>query len=51
MRIGALLYPCGEGDFWPDVVRRLAELPNVVGMKDASGDVQRGQALDSVVGD
>ena len=51
VRIGALLYPCGEGDFWPDVVRRLAELPNVMGMKDASGDVQRGQALDSVVGD
>ena len=51
VRIGALLYPCAEGDFWPDVVQRLTKLPNVIGMKDASGDVQRGQTVTSVLGD
>ena len=51
VRIGVLLYPCADGDFWPHVIPRLARLPNVMGMKDASGGVERAQALGSLVGD
>lgn len=51
VKIGVLAYPCGKGDFWVDVLRRLAELPNVVGFKDASGDPRVGQALGAVVGE
>jgi len=49
--IGVLVYNCGQKDFWPDVLRRLAALPNVVGIKDGSGDVEVGKALGDVVGD
>jgi len=51
VRIGVLAYPCGKSDFWPDVLKRLAELPNVIGFKDASGGVTVGQALGSLVGE
>ncbi len=46
-----MAYPCGKGDFWPDVLKRLVKLPNVMGMKDSSGDVKFSQALGSLVGE
>lgn len=49
--LGVILYPRGKEDFWPDVIRRLAELPNVIGFKDASGGLTVGKALGSLVKD
>ncbi len=31
--------------YWPDLIRRLADLPNVVGFEDSLGDVKIGQLL------
>ena len=51
VEIGAMGYPCGTNTFRADVLTRLAELPNFMGFKDSSGDVEVGQALGSLVGD
>ena len=51
VKIGTLAFPCAKGDFWPEVLQSLAELPNFMGFKDPSGDVAVGQALGSLVGD
>lgn len=51
VEIGALAYPCGNSDAWPELLARLAELPNLVGFKDASGDVKVGRALGPLVGE
>jgi dihydrodipicolinate synthase/N-acetylneuraminate lyase len=32
-------------DYWPDLIRRLADLPNIVGFEDSSSDVRIGRAL------
>jgi len=45
-----LVYPCGEDDIRISVLKRLAELPNVVGFKDSSGGVNVGQSLGSLIG-
>lgn len=43
-RLGVVLYsnpgPCGGVAIAPETVARLAELPNVVGIKDSSGDLE-----------
>ena len=52
VRIGVMVYICGDGEFWPDVLKRLAmDTPNIMGFKDGSGDVEVGKALDSLIGD
>lgn len=51
VRIGVILYPRGKESYWPEVIRRLAELPNVIGFKDASGEVAVGKALGSLIPD
>ena len=48
---GIILYPRGKEPHWADTIRRLAELPNVIGFKDASGDIKVGQALGSLIPD
>ena len=49
VRIGVIAYPHGKEPYWPSVLRRLAELPNVIGFKDASGDVAVGGALAGLI--
>lgn len=49
--IGVILYPRGKQSFWPDVIRRVAELPNVVGFMDSSGELALGKALGSLISD
>src|SRR5438876_9550711 len=51
VRIGVIAYPHGKEPYWPSVLRRLAELPNVIGFKDASGDVAVGGALAGLIPD
>jgi dihydrodipicolinate synthase/N-acetylneuraminate lyase len=51
VRIGVLLYPRGKESYWPDVLRRLAELRNVIGFKDPSVGTDIGKALGSLVPD
>jgi len=45
VKIGTMAFPCAKGDFWPEVLQSLAELPNFMGFKDPSGDVEVGQPL------
>ncbi len=49
--IGVILYPRGKNSYWPDVIRRVAELPNVVGFMDSSGELAMGKALGSLISD
>ncbi len=51
VNIGIILYPRGKEPHWPDTIRRLSEIPNVLGFKDASGDIKVGQALGSLIPD
>ena len=51
VRIGVLAYPCGKSGFSADVLKSLAELPNVVGFKDASGGVKVATDLGPLIGD
>jgi 5-dehydro-4-deoxyglucarate dehydratase len=51
VRIGVLAYPCAKGDFWPAVLQRLAQLPNVIGFKDPSDGVQIGKTLGALIPD
>lgn len=43
--IGAMAYPCGKGEHWPEVLAALVELPNVIGFKDGSGQLEIGAPL------
>jgi len=49
--IGVVLYPRGKDEFWPEVLKRLAEFPNVVGFKDPTGGVALGKSLGTLVQD
>ena len=56
INIGVLLatvsghnFPTGKEKYWPKVLRKLAELPNVIGFEDSSGGVTMGQDLGSLV--
>lgn len=51
VRLGVIVYPRGNEEYWPEVVRRLAEIPNVIGVKDGSGGLAMGKALGSLVPD
>ncbi len=51
VKIGVILYPRGKEDYWPGVIKRLSEVPNVIGFKDASGGVTVGQALGPLIRD
>ena len=49
--IGVILYPRGKESHWASTIRRLAEIPNIIGFKDASGDIKIGQSLAPLVPD
>src|SRR5262249_19317216 len=49
--IGIVLYPRGKEGFGPDVLKRLASVPNVVGFKDPSGGIAMGQAVGNLIQD
>lgn len=49
VRIGVIAYPRGKEDYWPMVLQRLAEIPNVIGFKDPTGGTSVGQALGSLI--
>ena len=51
VRIGVILYPRGKEEHWPETIRRLAKIPNIVGFKDASGGIETGRALGSLIPD
>ena len=58
VRIGVLVSvvhgyqePVHEEAYWPEVLRRLAEVPNVIGFEDSSGGVDVGKALGEVIPD
>jgi 5-dehydro-4-deoxyglucarate dehydratase len=51
VRIGVVLYPRGKEEFWPEVLKRMAALPNVVGFKDPSGGIEMGKAVGSLIQD
>jgi dihydrodipicolinate synthase/N-acetylneuraminate lyase len=44
-------FPTGKEKYWPKVLRRLSELPNVLGFEDSSGDIAMGQELGTLVSD
>lgn len=44
-------YAVAVEDYWPQVIRELARLPNVIGFQDASGDVQVGHSLGELIPD
>ena len=46
-------YPGGpqKEAFWPDVLKKLAEIPNVLGFEDSSGGIEVGQSLGALVPD
>jgi 5-dehydro-4-deoxyglucarate dehydratase len=50
VQIDVLIYPRQE-EYWPRLLRKLAELPNVIGFKDPSGKVSVGEALKPLVPD
>ncbi len=47
--IGVVAYPRGKEEYWPAVLKRLAEIPNVIGFKDPTGGTSIGQALGSLI--
>ena len=49
VNIAVLLYPRGKEEHWPETIRRLAKIPNIVGFKDASGGIETGRALGSLI--
>ena len=49
VRIGVIAYPRGKEEYWPAVLKRLAEIPNLVGFKDPTGGTSIGQALGSLI--
>ncbi len=58
INIGVLLatvsghnFPTGKEQYWPKVLSKLAELPNVIGFEDSSGGVAMGQQLGPLVAD
>ena len=44
-------FPTGKEQYWPKVLRRLSELPNVLGFEDSSGGIAMGQELGPLVSD
>jgi 5-dehydro-4-deoxyglucarate dehydratase len=50
-RLGVILYQRDNAIFAPSTVRRLAELPNVIGFKDGYGDMERLLRVRLAVGD
>ncbi len=44
-------FPTGKEKYWPRVLKRLSELPNVLGFEDSSGDIAMGQELGTLVSD
>ena len=44
-------FSTGKEKYWPKVLRRLSELPNVLGFEDSSGDIAMGQELGTLVSD
>jgi 5-dehydro-4-deoxyglucarate dehydratase len=49
--IGVILYPRGKEEHWPVTVRRLADVPNILGFKDASGGIEAGRSLGALIPD
>ncbi len=49
VRIGVIAYPRGKDEFWPDVLARLAGIPNVIGFKDPTGGTAIGKALGPLI--
>ncbi len=47
--IGVVAYPRGNDEYWPSVLKRLSEVPNVVGFKDPSGGTAIGKALGTLI--
>jgi 5-dehydro-4-deoxyglucarate dehydratase len=50
-RLGVILYQRDNAIFAPATVRRLAEIPNVIGFKDGYGDMERLLRIRLAVGD
>lgn len=44
-------YAVAVEDYWPQVIRELARLPNVIGFQDASGGLQVGHSLGELIPD
>ena len=44
-------FPTGKEKYWPKVLKRLSELPNVLGFEDSSSDIAMGQELGDLVSD
>ena len=51
VKIGVILYPRGKEDHWPETILRLADVPNIIGFKDAGGDAAVGKSLGHLVPD
>lgn len=51
VNIGVILYPRGKEEHWPVTVRRLADVSNIVGFKDASGGIEVGSSLGTLIPD
>lgn len=49
VRLGVIAYPRGKEEYWPEVLKRLAGIPNVIGFKDPTGGTSIGQALGSLI--
>ena len=47
--IGVVVFPYGEHYFWPEVLERLAVVPNVVGFFPPTGGPEFGKAVSSLV--
>lgn len=50
-RLGVILYQRDNAVFTPETVKRLAEIPNIVGFKDGYGDMERLLRIRLAVGD
>ncbi len=50
VNIGVLIYPRAE-EYWPRLLKRLAQVENIIGFKDPSGDTQVGLALGDLIPD
>ena len=42
-------FPTGGEKYWPYVLKKLADLPNVIGFEDSSGGISMGKSLGSLV--
>ena len=46
--IGVLIYPRSE-DYWPELLKQLARIENIIGFKDPSGDTKVGSTIGSII--